>query len=143
MKDALVLQLRFRTQSKTWLVTQGQSLESQEANTWKVDTPTQEQHWGEILERTVSKQNLSLLVNGTNGTILNPPQQQTNTARRNLRLLETPANYRAKQQPDDSNFMPADFSKSTLSLEMNSSGTTAKNSSSSSAMNTGSRHCCH
>lgn len=136
MKDALVLQLRFRTQSKTWLVTQGQSLESQEAagENWpKVDTPTQEQHWGEILERTVSKQNLSLLVNGTNGTILN----QT-FPRRNSRLV-APANYRAEAT---SNFMPTDFSKSTLSLEMNSSGTTAKNSSSSSAMNAG-RHCCH
>ena len=41
------------------------------------DTPTQEQHWGEILERTVSKQNLMLVNVGTNGTILNHQNQQT------------------------------------------------------------------
>ena len=40
----------------------------------EMDTPTQEQHWGEILERTVSKQNLMLVNVGTNGTILNHQQ---------------------------------------------------------------------
>ena len=70
-------QVHFRTLSKTWLVTQGRGNQnndtsvSLESPSLKVDTPTQEQHWGEILERTVSKQNLMLLVNGTNGTILN------------------------------------------------------------------------
>ena len=39
-----------------------------------MDTPTQEEHWGEILERTVSKQNLMLVNVGTNGTILNHQQ---------------------------------------------------------------------
>ena len=40
----------------------------------EMDTPTQEEHWGEILERTVSKQNLMLVNVGTNGTILNHQQ---------------------------------------------------------------------
>ena len=55
----------------------------------EMDTPTQEQHWGEILERTVSKQNLMLVNVGTNGTILN--HQQTFPRFYNVEPIETKA----------------------------------------------------
>ena len=66
--------VNFCTLSKTWLVTQGSSsyttttvlanptAEIDEAAAAAADSPSsQEQHWGEILERTCSKQNLMLL----------------------------------------------------------------------------------
>lgn len=51
------------------MVTQSSSSDFVNQSKYEEDTSTQEQHWGEILERTVSKQNL-MMVNGsrTNGT---------------------------------------------------------------------------
>ena len=49
----------------------------------KTDTSTQEQHWGEILERTVSKQNLMLVNGRTNGNVLTqtlPKRNKSNSS---------------------------------------------------------------
>ena len=87
--------LRF---TKTWTVAQGESSSSDIVNHSKYedDTSTQEQHWGEILERTVSKQNL-MMVNGasrTNGTAVltqtlpNPKRSVANSDFRSTLSLE-------------------------------------------------------
>ena len=54
------------------MVSQGENSSTNFVNSSKYedDTSTQEQHWGEILERTVSKQNLMLVNGRTNGTAL-------------------------------------------------------------------------
>ena len=67
----LALQMNFLRFTKTWMVTQSSSSDFVNQSKYEDDTSTQEQHWGEILERTVSKQNL-MMVNGsrTNGTAI-------------------------------------------------------------------------
>jgi len=67
----LALQMNFLRFTKTWMVTQSSSSDFVNQSNYEDDTSTQEQHWGEILERTVSKQNL-MMVNGsrTNGTAI-------------------------------------------------------------------------
>ena len=58
------------------MVTQGANAANAENISDQDDISTQEQHWGEILERTCSKQNLMFL-NGNGAIVFNQQQETT------------------------------------------------------------------